>query len=162
MKHSPKHLRLASASHPEQALPNPLLPSIASFQSFAAKETTVSPASAPATRQHQPQKFHRSDAGSAHAAGATEKHNNMKTKSNIHYAADAHGNGNNQPKLYEVTVYRGDYYSTKVRVKAYCTSGAEIDAAKLAQRKPISEWERTDSELYHFDFEQVQEGKGHE
>ena len=86
----------------------------------------------------------------------------MKTKSELNHAAGAQGTGKNKPNLYEVTAYRADYYSTKVRVTAYCTTGAEIEAEKLVPQKPISEWEPIASELYHFDSEQVQEGGSHE
>jgi hypothetical protein len=107
MKTDPKNQEAERAqSHPEpvshhvssRASQRLLLSSAAASRSLAAEETTVLLASASAIHGHQPQQFRRSDAGSARAAGATEKHNNMKTKSKIkNHAAEAQGTGTHLP-----------------------------------------------------------------
>ena len=67
----------------------------------------------------------------------------------------------NPRKLYDVTVYRGDYFSTKFRVKASSEREAETEARELSEQRDISKWDVTDRELYHFDIEQVKEGGRH-
>ena len=88
---------------------------------------------------------------------------NMKSKIKKNHPLGACGTDTNPRRLYEVTVYREDYFSTKYRVEAASEREAESKAEQFAKGGKLPQWDFIVSEVYHAECVQPKNGgRSHE